>query len=289
MRPFKGILIASLSLLCLGGLATGVALGVTKASSYQAPVDSNAFGYGTMASSDFNFQPLSYYFAGGEGTEALPFLIKNSQQLRNLAKLYNLGLMGTAPWVSLSSSFQYEGDPIEPIGTFANPWTGVFNGQNFLITGLEVATSSATYVGMFGVVGANNRTGTVRQLVLAGPSVSYTGSTAAKIGIIAGSRNITTNYVSVVEDIAVYGGTANFSNVRASIRCNSTPTCTDGLVGENGVKQRAGFVSALSTNETDTTEEWTAYYTATATTNAVNSSGTWSIYHNGSSVVATKS
>lgn len=284
-RAAKGIIVLAAAIVS----AASIAAGVTYASSYAAPTETVTMSFGAMSSEHRNFQDLSYYFAGGEGTEALPFLVKNSQQLRNLAKLYNLGLMGAAPWVSLSSSFQYEGDPMEPIGTSSNPWTGVFNGQNFLITGLKVSTSTVTYVGMFGVVGTNNRTGTVRQLVLAGPSVSYMGSTAAKIGIIAGSRNITTNYVSVVEDIAVYGGTASFSNVRASIVCNSTPTCSDGLVGENGVKQRAGFASALSTHETDTSEEWIAYYTATATTNAVNSSGTWSIYHNGSSVVATKS
>lgn len=193
------------------------------------------------------------------GVSVAPFLVKNSQHLRNLAKLQNSGAFPDGQYVSLASSFQFEGTAMEPIGTSDNPFTGVFNGNGRVITGLKVATTTLTNVGMFGVLGSNTRTGTIHSLVLAGPDISYTGSSAIKIGIIAGSRNNTviSTKQSVIENIEIYGGTSAFDAVRAKIHTGSGAVTSGVLVGENGVhtelgegQGKVGFVSTLSNNPT---------------------------------------
>lgn len=185
------------------------------------------------------------------GVSVAPFLIKNSQHLRNLAKLQKYGAFPDSQYVSLASSFQFEGTAMEPIGTSTYPFTGVFNGNNYVITGLKVSTT-LTYVGMFGVLGTNSKTGTVHSLVLAGPDINYTGSKAIKIGIVAGSRNNTENKESIINHVEIYGGTSSFKAVRAKLHTGSGAVTSGIIVGENGLEEsgvdNVGFVSSLSNN-----------------------------------------
>lgn len=275
MRKLNKVLL----IVSAASFALGVGAAVTFAVSYNAPTESTTYQFGSMVASDHNFQELGYYFADGAGTEGDPYIIKNSHQLRNLSKLQNSGALPAATYVSLGTSFQYEGDDLEPIGTSTYPFTGVFNGSNFAITGLKVSTSTLTNVGMFGVVGTNTATGTVQNLVLAGPSISYTGSSTVKIGIVAGSKNTTTGHVSVVQNIEIYGGNSNFTNMRAHIHLGGSTTTGNGIVG-NGGSSTSGFVSALNPTPT---------YSSTATTSSVRSANDYYIYHNGTDIVVSNS
>jgi|GEM_PF-1264644 hypothetical protein len=195
------------------------------------------------------------------GVAVAPFLVKNAQHLRNLAKLQNSGAFPDSQYVSVASSFQYEGVAMEPIGTSTYPFTGVFNGNNYIITGLKVVTSTLTNVGMFGVLGTNTKTGTIHSLVLAGPDISYTGSSAVNIGIIAGTRNNTVISAkqSVIESIEIYGGTSTFKGVRAKLLTGSGAVTSGVLVGLNGIHKdsggNVGFVGELSNNPTYTSDK----------------------------------
>ena len=228
--------------------AVGLGVGMTYAG-YKAPAEETTYQFGDMSASNHNFQSLAYYFAGGSGASNDPFIVRNAQHLRNLAKLQNSGAFPDRQYVSLDTSFQFEGAAMEPIGTSTYPWTGVFNGQSFLITGLNVSTSAYTNVGMFGVIGTNSDTGTVHSLVLAGPSVVYTGSSACNIGIVAGSKNTTAGHVSVVENIEIYGGTSSFKAMRAHLKSGGTPTSGNAIVGVGG-STTSGFVDSLSSTPT---------------------------------------
>ncbi len=277
MRKGLKVALLSISTLTVVGLSVGISL-----AAYNAPSESNTIQFGEMVSNNHNFQTLAYYFAGGSGTENDPFLVNNSQQLRNFAKLWNIGAMPAASYVSLGTSFQYEGSAMEPIGTSTYPFTGVFNGyydsKYHSITGLNVSTSSYTDVGMFGRVGTTSATGTVQNLILIGPSVSYTGSSAVNIGLVVGYKNTTTK-ASIVQNIDIYGGTANFSNFRAHLYSGGTATCGNGIVGSGG-SSTSGFVSAVSSTPTFSVATYTSGITA---------STHYYIYHNGSSVTATTS
>ena len=206
----------------------------------------------TFASAPASGKDIVIIYRTRPGTSVAPFIVKNSQHLRNLAKLQNSGAFLDGQYVSLGTSFQYEGDAMEPIGTSTYPFTGVFNGNSYVITKLKVSTSTLTNVGMFGVLGTNTRTGTVHSLVLAGPDIRYTGSSAVKIGIVAGSRNNTVGHVSVIENIEIYGGTSGFNNMRAHIRTGSGSVTSGVIVGENGASGNAGFVNSISGSPTYT-------------------------------------
>ena len=267
MRKAYVALLISLATVTTVGVTVGLSL-----AAYKAPEESNTYQFGSMDPSDNNFQPISYYFADGSGTEGDPYIIKNSHQLRNLSKLQNSGVISGATYFSLGTSFQYEGDALEPIGTTTYPFTGVFNGCNFSITKLTVETSSLTNVGMFGVVGSSTATGTVRQLILAGPSVTYTGTSAVNIGLVAGKKE-TSGQTSVIEDIEIYGGTSNFK-LRAHLKSGGTPTCGNGIVGTGG-STRAGFVSTL---------DHTSYSASPKTYTSVTTTSHYYLWLNGSTV-----
>ena len=223
----------------------------------------------TFNTAPANAAPIAVKYRVQPGTSTHPYLISNSIHLRNLAKLQNIGAIPNSTYVSLCSSFQYTGSAMEPIGTSTHPWVGVFNGNSHVITGLNVSTATYTDVGMFGRIGTTSATGTVHSLVLAGPSVSYTGSSAANVGLVAGYKNTTTQE-SIVNRIEIYGGTTNFSKVRAHLRSNGTPTFGNGIVGVGGSETSsgtaAGFVNTLSSEPTYTSSyTWTAINTASVT------------------------
>ena len=268
-------------LISLAAVATlGMGTAVTLAASYVAPAENTVYSFGAMSG---NFQDLSYYFASGAGSEADPFIIKNSQQLRNLSKLQNSGAMPDSKWFQLGTSFQYEGDALEPIGTSTNPFTGVFSGEDHSITFLNVSTSTYTNVGMFGYVGTTSLTGTVRNLILVGPSVSYTGSSNCNIGIVAGYKT-TSGQTSVVQCIGIYGGVAPRANdidaIRAKIVVSGgTPTCGNGIVGVGGSVTTSGTAAGFISTLTNATA-----YTSASTYTGVTASGTYKLYHNGSAV-----
>ena len=269
-------MIVSLSVLSTIALSVGI----TYAASYKAPTETTTYEFGSMSASNHNFQDLAYYFDSGAGTVGSPFIIKNSSQLRNLSKLQNSGALPDATYVSLGSSFQYEGTSMEPIGNQKYPFTGVFNGCNYLISGLKVSSSlkfdNVSYVGMFGVVGNTAATGTVHSLLLAGPEITYTGNaTTVKIGIVAGKKNTDTK-TSVVENIQVYGGTSDFSQMRACVTTTVTTTGGDGIVGIGG-SSTSGFVNVLESTPTYTNGP--KYESGFAT------GEDYTLWYNGSSVV----
>lgn len=222
---------------------------------------------------------INVRFHVAAGTSTAPYIVKTSQHLRNLAKLQNSGALPLATYVSLGTSFQWEGDAMEPIGTTTYPFTGVFNGEGFLITGLKVSTSTLTNVGMFGVVGdaTYSRTGTVRNLVLAGPQITTSASGAIKLGVVAGVK--TTSPASSVEDIEIYGGTSAFKTMRAKVTISNATTVNsgtspNGVVGQGG-SSRAGFVTALSSSPT---------YASTATWSGISGNTTYYIWNNNGTV-----
>lgn len=261
MRKINKILIIA----SLSAFAVSLGAGITFAATYRAPVEQNTIDFaGINSNSDNNFQDISYYFGGGTGEDTdHPYLINNSQQLRNLAKLQNLGLIPGSTYFALGTSFQFEGEAMEPIGTSDYPFVGVFNGENHSISFLKVSTNQYTCVGMFGVIGSTTATGTVRQLLLIGPSVSYTGSSAVTIGLVAGKNSQEPGQSSVVQEIEIYGGYYDagwgdrVSSVHAHIRTGSgAVTCGNGLVGSGPVNNNtaghlaAGFIHSLDKNRT---------------------------------------
>lgn len=80
----------------------------------------------------------------GEGTEESPYIIKNANQLLHVKD--NL-----AAYYSLANDIDLGNREWEPIGTEEAPFIGGFNGNNYVISNLQISTSANSYEGFFGV------------------------------------------------------------------------------------------------------------------------------------------
>ena len=134
----------------------------------------------------------------GLGTEASPYRIKNAEQLCIFADMVN-GI-DSAPNTGLCAVLTRDIDlsgicgadigSWTPIGTDANPYTGIFDGGSYAITGLYYHKSNSSYAGLFG-----RNAGIIRNLEVMGANVaagSYTGGICGyNNGTIAGCYNAT--------------------------------------------------------------------------------------------------
>ncbi|GIP26320.1 hypothetical protein J23TS9_14500 [Paenibacillus sp. J23TS9] len=148
----------------------------------------------------------------GSGTEVDPYIIMKLEQLNlvsnDLSAHYKLGAdidaSETASWNN--------GDGFIPIGSDGNdssPFTGVFDGQGHIISGLTINRPSSGFIGLFGTVGSG---GVVRNVGSEGSSI--TGQ--LYVGGLVGRND----------------GTVSGSHVSGTV---SGTTIVGGLVGDNEV------------------------------------------------------
>lgn len=103
--------------------------------------------------SSFGGSAVSAYFAGGDGSEKNPFIIKNSVHLYNLAWLQYLGYFNQREgfnngrdqtYFALGSNVDMKGRAIPPIGTEQYPFIGNFNGNGHTVKKLTVSNKRGT-------------------------------------------------------------------------------------------------------------------------------------------------
>jgi len=171
-----------------------------------------AFSFGTNDTSPWVWQdgkmPRLYWETSGRdwpsylveaGTTADPFLIYNETDLRAVGRgSYNGMNWSLSAHYRLMNNITLTGGNWTPIGDNANPFTGVFNGNGRIITGVTINAPADVRQGFFGVI---NSGGTVRNLGL--ENVSITGS--IRVGGIAGLLNSDANGGSLIENSFVTG------------------------------------------------------------------------------------
>lgn len=110
-------------------------------------------------------------FAGGTGSTYNPYIIETKEQLNNIRNYpsssfkLNTDLVFTAADFSKNGLFYNNGKGFEPIGTYEEPFTGTFDGNNHYIKGLYInieTTTKKLAVGLFGYT-----TGTIMNLGVA--------------------------------------------------------------------------------------------------------------------------
>lgn len=114
----------------------------------------------------------------GSGTRSSPYLIQSASDLYTLASNINSGV-GTSSYYRqtvniVASSFN------TPIGNASNPFRGYYDGDGYIISGINL-TSSETYVGLFGYT----QGATIHDLGLVECSFAKTGSNGYVGGIVA--------------------------------------------------------------------------------------------------------
>lgn len=95
-------------------------------------------------------------FSDGKGTQNSPYKITNFEQLQNISYLPDLCYIQSTDIITNSL-------PFTPIGDINKPFTGEFNGDDYVIDNLNISVNNVEenlYVGMFGVVSG----GTIKNL-----------------------------------------------------------------------------------------------------------------------------
>ncbi|MBO5704196.1 MAG: hypothetical protein J6R91_06495 [Bacteroidaceae bacterium] len=149
----------------------------------------------------------------GEGTEASPYLINNVQELTFLREQVNAGEMkynAAGVYVALGADIDLANEQWSPIGNEANPFKGIFFGNNKTISNLKiietVAQEGKAYIGLFGYA----KDATFKNITFENVDINIAcmdiDHSQGHIGALAGSLegNSTIENVTVKGDIKVY-------------------------------------------------------------------------------------
>ena len=135
-----------------------------------------------------------------------------------------------------------------PIGTYANPFTGIFNGNGYEISNFKI-TTDVQYIGLFGC-----NTGTIQKLgvknytikvvsscedsIAAGGLVGYNNRGIIEKCYTTGTVNVTHNITGYISDVGGlvgnnYDGTITESYATGNVTAKAWRADTGGLVGDS--------------------------------------------------------
>ena len=205
----------------------------------------------------------------GSATQNDPLVITTAAQLAEIADLVNRGRLerfifndsnatvylklGNDIDLSLYGMNWNNGKRWIPIGTYANPFKGHFDGNGKTITGLYINDDTLMYAGLFGAV----RSGNIQALALESVHISgndYTGGVAG--GVFENSVIKNCYSSATVSGTSKAGGVAGFvenSTMEScystgEVKCSESTGIAGGVAGEvkNGtVKNCAAFNSVV--------------------------------------------
>lgn len=139
------------------------------------------------------------------------------------------------------------GKGFRPIGTWENPFRGIFNGQNHVISNLYIDNSDKEedYTGLFGIV---TSPGKIQNLILMESSFTGYYYVGAIAGVVVDSEceivecGVTASYISGVDKYDSIGGLVGGNGGRL-LRCASSQVLVYGETAEYGV---GGFIGINS-------------------------------------------
>ena len=170
----------------------------------------------------------------GEGTADSPYEISSYAELKEFASIVN----GTNVAIEqnagayaklmndIDAGASASANDWTPVGNSDNFYTGIFDGNGYVITGLTFNDSSFDYAGFFGYVGSK---GTVRNVGLEGGSITgedFVGGIAGYIdyGTVANCYN--SGSVTATGNIDYVGGIAGRNDSGTIINCYNTGNVT---------------------------------------------------------------
>lgn len=113
-----------------------------------------------VISTGMTFAPTTEYtmFSGGDGTQALPYLLGNADDFVALMNGVNDrtaadGYFGKN--FRLIANIDLSGIAMSPIGDFTYPFKGHLDGDGYKIDGLSINVENGAYIGLFGVISAD--------------------------------------------------------------------------------------------------------------------------------------
>ena len=130
-------------------------------------------------------------FAGGAGTEASPYQVATANQLNKVRDYLDKHFIQTAD-INLGVAPWNQGTGWVPIGTYGEPFSGTYDGNNYVITNLTISNSALSYAGLFGhlsgeAAGVAISGGSIRALDFSGLVAGYVTGTvreSSAVGVV---------------------------------------------------------------------------------------------------------
>ena len=194
-----------------------------------------------------------YPFYEGDGSAGNPYMIYESWQLKALSDYVNAGGMAVSPYANFANiGICYKlGNDIDlseyanfaPIGTAANPFKGVFDGDGKKISNLSIDDIGAfSYAGLFGCING----GTVQNLGLENVNIiPHDGGAGGVAGLIGGGTVVTNCYVTGIIEAIETGGVVGINNgsVTKCAALNTKAVGDDGIIEGRVVGNNFGTLS----------------------------------------------
>ena len=216
--------------------------------------DNNLSGWGYTAGNYPTFsnarpsEIVADYFAGGDGTQNNPYIIRTPEQLENFSSLTNIITTFKKQYIKLGANIMLNDTtnwqnwaataPARTwtaIGTqFSNSrFQGTFDGAGYTVSGVYINNTS-NYQGLFGYV----RDATIKNLGVVASFVKGNNSVGGLVGYNYMSSNITNcYYTGNVSGNSVVGGLVG--NTRGNNISNSY--ATGNVIGTNSVGGLVGY------------------------------------------------
>ncbi|MEX2634361.1 MAG: GLUG motif-containing protein [Balneolales bacterium] len=174
-------------------------------------------------------------FAGGLGTEQVPWMVSNLQHLQEIENHLDSHFILTADIDAADTEIWNDGAGFSPVGVdTTDSFTGSFNGNGYVISNLTIDREEQENVGLFGV-----NTGTITNVALEDAVITGNEQTGALAGenrgVISGSYS--TGEVSGLEMVGgLVGYNPNAGEIAdsySSANVTATQTAAGGLAGKN--------------------------------------------------------
>jgi len=143
-------------------------------------------------------------YGGGTGEPNNPFLIYTAEHMNTIGTEPNDWDMHFKLMANIDLS-EYKGTDFNIIGIgFANPFTGLFDGNGHTISSFSYTSAGKPYIGVFGCVGLPLNKGEIRDLGLLDSAVD--AGAGECVGLLAGSLHDGTIANCYCENFSVSGG-----------------------------------------------------------------------------------
>ena len=182
----------------------------------------------------------------GDGTQAAPYQIENGEHLAWLADKVNNSTSVTKLYAELTDDIDLGGNPFTPIGKDFHEFSGVFDGQGYTVSGLNV--TDVANAGLFGTA----KDATIRNVVVRG---NVTGTDNAA-GILAKAKTTACTIencgneavVNVIKSGGGYaGGILGYAITSTTVtNCYNSGAVTS--KGSTSYSRASGIVGYLSGN-----------------------------------------
>ncbi|KUK72834.1 MAG: S-layer domain protein [Clostridiales bacterium 38_11] len=186
-------------------------------------------------------------FAGGSGTELDPYQIANAVHLNNVRDYLDAHFIQVADidltnYVTEGGIYYNDGEGWEPIGTSENPFTGIYDGQEYSISNLKIIRENQTSIGLFGKTYV---TSVINNVVIKGFLIEGYSEVGTLVGCNTGEiSNVHIDGLYTTSSIKAYyyyagglcgvnQGTITYSSTKDISSISSNESYTGGLVGRS--------------------------------------------------------